>query len=71
MNVAPGAYDVDVHIWDSILLNHPVPGIRLRVEVLDRMPFYGTTQLNSRWEVQKSAVPDVAPIKKDGRWQIA
>jgi lipopolysaccharide transport system ATP-binding protein len=71
MNVAPGAYDVDVHIWDSVLHNHPVPGIRLRVEVLDRMPFYGTTQLNSKWEVQKSAVPDVAPIKKDGRWQIA
>jgi len=71
MNVAPGAYDVDVHIWDSVLHNRPVQGIRLRVEVLERMPFYGATQLNSRWEVQKAAVPDISPTKNSGRWEIA
>jgi ABC-type polysaccharide/polyol phosphate transport system ATPase subunit len=71
MNVAPGAYDIDVHIWDSVLHNHPVPGIRLRVEVLERMPFYGATQLNSRWDVQKAAIPDITPNTKGGRWQIA
>jgi len=67
MNVAPGAYDVDAHIWDSVLHNQPVPGIRLRVEVLERMPFYGATQLNSQWEVQKAAVPDISPTKNAGR----
>ena len=71
MNVAPGSYDLDVHIWDSALYTRPVPGVRLRVEVLERLPFYGATQLNSRWEVQKAAVPDIAPAKNGGQSQIA
>jgi len=71
MNVAPGAYDIAVHIWDSVLHNHPVPGIRLRVEVLERMPFYGGTQLNSRWDVQKTGAADVPSVENGGRWHIA
>jgi ABC-type polysaccharide/polyol phosphate transport system ATPase subunit len=65
MNVAPGAYDVDVHIWDSMLHTHPIPGIRLRVEVLERMPFYGGVQLNSRWEAQKTGAPGIT-VSGDG-----
>jgi homopolymeric O-antigen transport system ATP-binding protein len=72
MNVAPGAYDVDMHIWDSILHTHPVPGIRLRVEVLERNPFYGGTQLNSRWEAPKTGVPEKSSVENAGvRWHIA
>jgi hypothetical protein len=62
MNVQPGSYEVHAHIWDSVEESHPVTGIKLRVEVLERMPFHGATQMNSRWDVQKSAAPDIVPI---------
>jgi hypothetical protein len=71
MNVAPGAYDVDVHIWDSVLYHHPVSGIRLRVEVMEKAPFLGPTNLNSRWDVQKAAVLDIGSVENGGQWQIA
>jgi lipopolysaccharide transport system ATP-binding protein len=72
MNVAPGAYDVDVFIWDSVIGTHPVPGSRLRVEVLERLPFYGHAQLNSRWEILKSGTrEEAAEQTADPRWRIA
>lgn len=61
MNVAPGAYDVHAHVWDSVSQTHPIPGIRLRVEVLERNPFYGGVQLNSRWDAPLTGSTDVPP----------
>ena len=63
MNVQPGAYEIHAHIWDSVQESHPVTGIKLRVEVLEKMPFHGQTQMNSTWDVQRSAAPDIVPIK--------
>jgi ABC-type polysaccharide/polyol phosphate transport system ATPase subunit len=69
MNVTPGAYVVDVHVWDSVAHNHPVPGIRLRVEVFERLPFYGGVQLNSKWEVLESAEGEPTRRDNGGRQQ--
>jgi len=63
MNVPPGSYDVHAFVWDSVQDVHVVTGIKLRVDVLERMPFFGPTQLNSRWDVRKSAAPDIVPLK--------
>jgi ABC-type polysaccharide/polyol phosphate transport system ATPase subunit len=65
MNLPPGAYDVDFHVWDSALQTHPIPGIRLRVEVLERMPFFGPIQLNTRWEAVKSGTLSAGPSNAD------
>jgi len=63
MNVPPGSYDVHAYVLDSADGTHVVTGIKLRVDVLERMPFFGPTQMNSRWDVQKSAAPDIVPLK--------
>jgi ABC-type polysaccharide/polyol phosphate transport system ATPase subunit len=70
MNVPPGSYDVHMHVWDSAMESHPVPGVRLRVEVLERLPFYGPIQMNSRWEAPKTAAGDELAKGDDDR-QIA
>jgi len=72
MNVAPGAYDVDALVWDSVLHAHVVHGPAVRVEVLERLPFYGGTQMNSRWDVLSAGTTDVAPAQDVVvRWQTA
>jgi len=72
MNVAPGAYDVSVFIWDSVLLTRPIVGPPIRVNILERHPFYGVAQLKTKWEAPKTAVPEMAPIEADAeRWRIA
>jgi len=60
MNLPPGAYDVCASIFDTAAKVHPVPGLKLRVEVLERLPFYGATQLNSRWDAPKIAAKPIA-----------
>jgi ABC-type polysaccharide/polyol phosphate transport system ATPase subunit len=62
MNVPAGSYDVHAYIWDPVQDVHVVTGLKLRVEVLERMPFFGAAQLNSRWDVRKSAAPDIVPL---------
>jgi homopolymeric O-antigen transport system ATP-binding protein len=72
MNVPPGAYDVDVLVWDSVLHVHVVHGPAVRVEVLERLPFYGATQMNSRWDVLSAGTTNVAPAQDVVvRWQTA
>jgi len=51
MNVPPGAYTVQPFIWDSVTHANPAVGPVLQIEVLEKMPFYGNVQLNSRWKV--------------------
>jgi ABC-type polysaccharide/polyol phosphate transport system ATPase subunit len=72
MNVPPGAYDVCVSIWDVAARTHPAPGLKLRVEVLERLPFYGGVQLNSRWEAPRTGAQPI-DIRGDepGTSQIA
>jgi ABC-type polysaccharide/polyol phosphate transport system ATPase subunit len=62
MNVPPGSYDVHAYIWDPGRDLHIVTGIKLKVEVLERMPFLGVAQLNVRWKVIESAAPGHAPL---------
>jgi len=73
MNVPPGAYDVHMHVWDSApgAHPHPVPGIRLRVEVLEQVQFYGPVQMNSRWDAPKTAAGGAPAIEEDGDRHIA
>lgn len=56
MNVPPGAYQVQPFIWDAVSNRRTISGPRLRIEVLDRMPFYGEVQMNSRWRVAKAGL---------------
>jgi lipopolysaccharide transport system ATP-binding protein len=58
MNVQPGTYEVQAFIWDASTHHEVVHSQRLMVEVLERMPFYNQVQLNSRWCVRKSGVPN-------------
>jgi len=51
MNVPPGAFTVQPFIWDSLTQANPAVGPILQIEVLEKLPFYGTVQLNSRWKV--------------------
>ena len=55
MNVPPGAYTVQPFIWDSATHANPAVGPILQIEVLEKLPFYGTVQLNSRWKVVEPA----------------
>jgi len=55
MNVAPGPYSVQPYIWDSATQSHPAAGPVLQIEVLEKSPFYGPIQLNSRWKVVHAA----------------
>jgi len=72
MNVVPGAYDVDVLIWDGAAHAHIIHGPAVRVEVMDRMPFYGTTQMNSRWDVISAGTSNAVPPQDVVvRWQTA
>jgi hypothetical protein len=59
MNLPPGPYDVHAYFWDPGQDIHIVTGIKLRVDVLERMPFLGRAQLNVRWNVVQSAAPAV------------
>ncbi len=54
MNIPPGMYDLEVFIWDSETNRHAITGPRLQIEVLERMPFYGGVQMNTRWSIVKS-----------------
>lgn len=56
MNVAPGPYTVQPYIWDSMTRSSPATGPILQIEVLEKMAFYGTVQLNSRWKVVEPGV---------------
>jgi lipopolysaccharide transport system ATP-binding protein len=58
MNLPPGQYAVEAFIWDSASNEHVIAGPRLQIEVLESTPFYGGVQLNSRWQVLESGVPD-------------
>jgi energy-coupling factor transporter ATP-binding protein EcfA2 len=60
MNVPAGGYQVQPFIWDAVANRRVISGPRLRVEVLERMPFYGEVQMNSRWRVAKAGTG--API---------
>jgi hypothetical protein len=73
MNVPPGAYDIHMHVWDSAkdAHPHPVAGTRLRVEVLERLQFYGPVQMNARWEAPKTAASGAPAISDDGDRHIA
>jgi ABC-type Na+ transport system ATPase subunit NatA len=61
MNVPPGPYDIHAYFWDPGRDIHIVTGIKLRVEVLERMPFLGPAQLNVKWNVVRSASPEFVP----------
>jgi len=56
MNVPPGAYSVQPFIWDAETHANPSVGPILQLEVLERMPFHGAVQLNSRWKVIEAGV---------------
>jgi ABC-type polysaccharide/polyol phosphate transport system ATPase subunit len=55
MNLRPGKYKVEAFIWDAESSTHAVTGPHIQVEVLEGAPFYGGTQMNTRWKVLKSA----------------
>jgi len=73
MNVPPGAYDFHMHVLDSApgAHQHPIAGVRLRIEVLERVQFYGPVQMNSRWEAPKTAAAGMQPISDEGDRHIA
>ena len=58
MNLPAGQYGVEAFIWDSVSNAHVITGPRLQIEVLESTPFYGGVQMNSRWQVLESGVPD-------------
>lgn len=49
MNVAPGNYIIGMVLWNSETNEHVVHGPRIKIEVLERLKFWGTAQLNSQW----------------------
>jgi len=49
MNVMPGNYIVGVVLWDTETNQHVLHGPRVKIEVLDRLAFWGSHQLNSNW----------------------
>ena len=54
MNVPPGTYHIMPFVWDSMYRQELMTGPRLQIEVLERSPFYGDVQMNSRWRAIKS-----------------
>ncbi len=50
MNLPAGQYIAQAFIWDANKQQHTIAGQRLQFEVLERLPFYGAVQMNSRWE---------------------
>jgi len=65
MNVPPGTYQVMPFIWDVSTNQQVLAGPRLQVEVLERLPFYGEIQMNSRWHAVKTATrPSASPDSK-------
>ncbi|HEV8448931.1 MAG TPA: polysaccharide ABC transporter ATP-binding protein [Gemmatimonadaceae bacterium] len=65
MNVPPGTYHVMPFVWDSLKRQDIMTGPRLQIEVLERSPFYGDVQMNSRWRAIKlGARTSVSPDTK-------
>lgn len=65
MNVPPGTYQVVPFIWDTSAQQEVLAGPRLQIEVLERLPFYGEIQMNSRWRAVKAgARPSANPESK-------
>jgi ABC-type polysaccharide/polyol phosphate transport system ATPase subunit len=62
MNVPPGTYHIMPFVWDSMHRQELMTGPRLQIEVLERSPFYGDVQMNSRWRAIKlGARTNVSP----------
>lgn len=49
MNVSPGNYVIGMVIWDTETNQHVLYGPRIKIEVLERLKFWGSAQLNSQW----------------------
>ena len=49
MNVQPGRYSIEPIIWNAVTNHTVLRGPRLKVEVIERLPFYCEVQMNSRW----------------------
>jgi hypothetical protein len=49
MNLRPGLYQIEATIWDVEGRSDVSTSSRAQVEVLERLKFWGTSQLNSRW----------------------
>jgi ABC-type polysaccharide/polyol phosphate transport system ATPase subunit len=69
MNVPPGAYQIVPFVWDATTHQEVIAGPRLQIEVLERRPFYGEIQMNSRWRAVKLGAR--APVKPDSERQTA
>ena len=64
MNLPPGNYLLEPHVWDLELLNDAAVGPRLQVKVMERLRFWGDAQLNSQMSVEPLA--EEAPTAEDG-----
>ena len=65
MNVPPGTYHIIPYVWDSLTRQDITTGPHLQVEVMERSPFYGDVQMNTRWRAIKlGARADVSPDSK-------
>jgi ABC-type polysaccharide/polyol phosphate transport system ATPase subunit len=67
MNVQPGTYKVHAFIWDAVSNKHVVNGPQLKIEILERLPFYCGVQMNARWRAPKLAVRGVDSVGGAGR----
>ena len=51
MNLAAGSYIVELLVYDVESSQAVLMGPRLQIEVLERLSFFGTAQLNTQWSI--------------------
>jgi ABC-type polysaccharide/polyol phosphate transport system ATPase subunit len=64
MNARPGTYHVRPFIWDSLTGQEVSSGPFLQIEVVERLPFFGDVQMNSRWRVMMAGAARQDPERQ-------